>query len=88
MYKYEIHLPTAGELAELGIASIKGPLQISAQVNYEHFPPLFVRFLAKATGANGPAGHDLGLLNEGVIDTYLVNLKNLTSTSTTVAVQP
>jgi hypothetical protein len=87
LYKYQIQLPTAAELAELGITAIQGPLQVSAQVNYEHFPPLFVRFLAKATGTNGPAGHDLGLLNEGVIDTYLVNLKNLTSASTTVAVQ-
>ena len=86
-YRYEIRLPTAAELAELGISGIKGPLQVSAQVNYEHFPPLFVRFLAKATGQNGPAGHDLGLLNEGVIDNFLVNIKNIASASTTVAVQ-
>ena len=43
--------------------------------------------VAKATGANGPAGHDLGLLNEGVIDNFLVNIKNLASASTTVAVK-
>ena len=87
LYKYQIQLPTASELAELGITSIQGPLQVSAQLNYEHFPPLFIRFLAKATGANGPAGQDLGLLSESVIDTYLVNLTNLTSASSSVAVQ-
>jgi hypothetical protein len=82
-FRYKIQLPTAAELAELGV-TLKGPLHVHAQINDEHFPPLFVRYLAKTTGPNGPAGHDLGLLNEGVIDTYLKNNQNLASSDTTV----
>jgi hypothetical protein len=44
-FKYEIRMPTKEELAELGIDSIKAPLHVHAQINYEHFPPLFIRFL-------------------------------------------
>jgi len=84
LYKYDITLPSQPELAEMGIAGLQGPLTISASVNYEHFPPLFMRFLSRTTGPNGPAGHDLGLLNENTIDTLLVNLPNLTSNTAKV----
>jgi len=76
-FRYTIHLPTQDELKELGIDSIQGPLHVHAQVNYEHFPPLFLRFLARTTGPNGPAGHDLQLLTEQSIDTYLKNIKGV-----------
>ena len=33
-------------------------------VNDEHFPPVFVRYLAKTTGPNGPGG-DKQLVTEG-----------------------
>jgi hypothetical protein len=68
-FRYRIKLPTQAELTEMGV-TLKGPLHVHAQMNDEHFPPLFIRYLTKTTGANGPAGHDLGLLSEGVIDTY------------------
>ena len=48
------------------------------------FPPLFLRFLARTTGPNGPAGHDLQLVNEQSIDTFLVNIKNIASDDFTV----
>jgi hypothetical protein len=57
---------------------------VHAQVDYEHFPPLFLRFLARVTGENGPTGHNLNLLNEKTIDTYLRNNRNIASTELTV----
>ena len=83
-YQYEITLPTADELQEMGISSIKSPLHVHAQVNYEHFPPLFTRFLARTTGANGPAGQDLNLINEKRIDDLLLNLTSIASADVTV----
>jgi len=85
-YLYEITLPTAAELAELGMTGLKGPLHVHAQINYEHFPPLFMRFLARTTGPNGPAGHSLNLLDESTIDNYLKNLPAISSADFTVAV--
>lgn len=85
-YHYEINLPTQAELAEMGV-TLKGPLHVHAQVNFEHFPPLFLRFLSQATGPNGPTGHDIHLLNEGVIDSFLKNVRNITSADTTVNLQ-
>ncbi len=82
-FRYEITLPTAAQLAEMGV-TLKGPLHVHAQINDEHFPPVFMRYLAKTTGPNGPAGHDLGLVNESTIDSYLKNNQNLTSSDTTV----
>ncbi len=82
-FRYEITLPTQAELAEIGV-TLKGPLHIHAQINDEHFPPVFMRYLAKTTGPNGPAGHDLGLVNESTIDTYLKSNQNLASSDTTV----
>ena len=86
MYEYEVEMPTAAELAELGV-TLKSPLHVHAQVNFEHFPPLFVRFLAAATGPNGPTGHDVHLLNEAVIDSYLKNVRNIASSDFTVNLQ-
>jgi len=85
-YDYEINLPTQAELAELGV-TLKSPLHVHAQVNFEHFPPLFLRFLAAATGPNGPTGHDVHLLNESAIDMLLENVRNIASSDTTVTLQ-
>ena len=82
-FTYEITLPTAEELQELGV-TLKGPLQVHAQVNFEHFPPLFLRYLTQTNGAAGPAGHDLGLLSEQTIDSLLKNVKSISSADTTV----
>ena len=82
-YRYEIQLPGAVEQQALGI-QLKGPLHVHAQINFEHFPPLFLRFLARTTGPAGPAGHDLQLVNEQSIDTFLVNIKNIASDDFTV----
>jgi hypothetical protein len=75
MYRYEVHLPTEEELHLMG-TEIKGPLHVHAQVNFLHFPPLFMRFIASTTGPNGPSGHDLHLVNEKLIDD---NLRNMTA---------
>jgi len=85
-FNYEITLPSKDELKEMGV-TIQGPLHVHAQINYEHFPPLFVRFLTRTTGPNGPTGHDLGLLSEQRIDDLLKNIKSITSADTTVSVQ-
>jgi hypothetical protein len=82
-FRYRIQLPTAEELSALGV-KIEGPLQIHAQVNFEHFPPAFLRFLAKTTGPDGPTGHELNLLNEKVIDTFLKNVRNIASADMSV----
>jgi hypothetical protein len=60
---------------------------VHAQINYEHFPPLFVRFLTRTTGPTGPSGHDLGLLSEQRIEDLLKNLKSIASADTTVNVE-
>jgi hypothetical protein len=87
-FLYEIMLPTADELAELGMTSLKGPLHVHAQINFGHFPPLFMRFLARTAGPNGPAGHSLGLLDESTIDNYLKSVDAIASADFTVAVRP
>jgi hypothetical protein len=86
-YDYEIQLPTQQQLAAIGV-TIQGPLHIHAQVNFEHFPPLFLRFLAGVTGANGPAGHDLNLVNEQRIDSLLKNIQSIASDDVTVSLTP
>ena len=49
---YEIDLPSAAELAEVGVQLDLGQgLQVHATVHFNHFPPLFLRFLARITGA-------------------------------------
>ena len=86
-YNYEIQLPTQQELQAMGV-TIQGPLHVHAQINFEHFPPLFLRFLAGVTGASGPAGHDLNLVNEQRIDTFLKNIQNIASDDATVSLTP
>jgi len=49
-YSYEIELPSAEELAELGV-ELEGPLEVKAAVHFQHFPPLFLRFVSRATGS-------------------------------------
>jgi hypothetical protein len=85
-YRYEITLPTQAELAELRMTSLKSPLHVHAQINYEHFPPLFLRFLTRTTGSDGPAGHSLNLLDESTIDNYLKTLPAIATADFTVAV--
>jgi hypothetical protein len=85
-FLYNIELPSQAELQELGV-TLKGPLHVHAQVNYEHFPPLFLRYLTKTTGPNGPSGHDMNLLNEATIDTYLKNLTSISSDDFTVELE-
>ncbi len=67
----------------LGV-ELESPLRVHAQVNFLHFPPLFLRFLARTTGPDGPAGHDMKLIDEKLIDDLLVNVKNIASSDTTV----
>jgi hypothetical protein len=86
-FVYEITLPSQAELQEMGV-TLQGPLHVHAQINYEHFPPVFTRYLAKTTGPDGPAGHDMQLLNEATIDTYLKNLTGISSDDFTVALEP
>ena len=71
----------------MGITSIKAPLHVHAQVNYEHFPPLFVRFLTRTTGENGPAGHDMHLLSEKRLDDLVKNIQDLSSADATASVK-
>ena len=79
-------MPSIEEQQALGI-QLKGPLHVHAQVNFEHFPPLFLRFLARTTGPDGPAGHDLQLINEKSIDTFLANIKDIASDDFTVELE-
>jgi hypothetical protein len=85
-FSYDITLPSKDELAQLGV-TIQGPLHVHAQINYEHFPPLFVRFLVRTTSASGPSGNDFNLLSEQRIDDLLKNLKSIASADTTISLQ-
>jgi hypothetical protein len=86
-FSYDITLPTQQEVSEMGIHSIQPPLRVHAQINYEHFPPLFVRFLTRTTSSSGPSGNNLNLLSEQRIDDLLKNLKSIASADTTVNLQ-
>ncbi len=86
-FNYDITLPTQQELTEMGVSSIKAPLHVHAQVNYEHFPPLFLRFLERTTSATGPSGNNLNLVTEQRINDLLKNLKSIASADTTVGLQ-
>jgi len=86
-FSYDIQLPTKQELAEMGISQIQAPLHVHAQINFEHFPPLFVRFLARTTGADGPAGHSLNLVDEQRLDRMIRNVTGITSADVMVGVQ-
>lgn len=83
VFDYEVNMPTTAQLQDLGV-TLKGPLHVHAQIDFEHFPPLFLRYLAETTGPNGPAGHDLHLMNEQMIDTLLKNVKDIASADFTV----
>lgn len=80
-FRYTFTMPTAEELAEIGV-TLKAPLHIHAQIDDEHFPPVFMRYLAKTTGPNGPGG-DKQLVTEATIDNFLRTNRNLTSSDTT-----
>ena len=54
------------------------------EVNFLHFPPLFLRFLARTTGPDGPSGKDLRLVDEKLMDDFLVNVKDIASADITV----
>ncbi len=49
-YRYEVQLPTKAELSALGV-DIVGPIKVRAAVHFQHFPPLFLRFLARTSGS-------------------------------------
>ena len=68
--------------------TLQGPLHVHAQINFEHFPPVFMRFIAGATSANGPSGNNLNLVNEQRIDSLLKNVKNIASDDITVSLTP
>ncbi|MGH9512378.1 MAG: hypothetical protein ACRD2U_09620 [Terriglobales bacterium] len=86
-YTYEIDLPTQPQMQAIGV-TIAGPLHVHAQVNFEHFPPVFLRYLAGVTGPHGPAGHDLNLIDEQRIDSLLKNVESIASDDFTVSLTP
>jgi hypothetical protein len=86
-YNYVIQLPTQQQLQAIGV-TLQGPLHVHAQINFEHFPPLFMRFIAGVTSANGPSGNNLNLVNEQRIDSLLKNIKNIASDDVTVSLTP
>ncbi len=77
-FDYMIKLPSAEQLHELDV-TLQGPLKVHAEVNFAHFPPLFIRFLARTTGPNGPGGRDMNLVKEETIDRYLKNVTSIAS---------
>lgn len=85
-FNYQITLPTQEELNEMGV-TLQGPLQVHAQINYEHFPPMTMRFVARTTSAEGPSGQDMNLVTESTIDTFLENIMSITSDDVTVQLQ-
>ena len=84
-FRYRFTMPTQEELDEMGV-KLKGPLHIHAQVNDEHFPPVFLRYLAKTTGPNGPGG-DKQLVTESTIDDFLKTNRNLATSDTIVTLE-
>jgi len=83
-FRYTFTMPTQEELSEMGV-TLKAPLHVHAQVNDEHFPPVFVRYLIKTTGPNGPGG-DKQIVSEATIDNYLKTNLNLASSDTTATI--
>jgi hypothetical protein len=82
-FRYRIQLPTQEELDEMGV-TLKAPLHVKAVIHDEHFPPVFLRYLVKTTGPDGPGG-DKQLLNEGTIDSLLKTNRNLAVSEATVS---
>jgi hypothetical protein len=85
-FLYNIQLPTAQELAQMGV-TLKGPLHVHAQVNYEHFPPMTLRFVTRTTSAEGPSGQDMNLFSEQMLDQFLENIQNIASDDITVTLK-
>ena len=83
-YAYEVELPTREELQLLGAGELESPLHVQAQVNFLHFPPLFMRFMARTTSAEGPGGRDYHLIDEKLIDDLLVNVRGIASADFTI----
>jgi hypothetical protein len=81
-FRYRFTLPTQAELDEMGV-TLKAPLHVKAMIHDEHFPPVFIRYIVKTTGPNGPGG-DKQLINENTIDTLLKTNRNLATSETTV----
>ena len=81
-FRYKFTMPTKAELDEMGV-TLKTPLHVKAVVHDEHFPPVFVRYLIKTTGPDGPGG-DKQLLKESTIDNLLKTNRNLASSEVTV----
>jgi hypothetical protein len=86
-YRYSIALPTSQQLAEMGV-TLKGPLHVHAQINYEHFPPMTLRFVARTTSAEGPAGHDMNLMSEQLLDDYLRTIESIASDDFVIQMTP
>lgn len=91
-YYYDIKLPSTKELAKLGI-EIEGQLQVKVQVNFLHFPPVFLRYLIRAVGGVSPevakrespfAIPMPDLYTEARLDSYLRNVEKLATAETTV----
>ena len=68
----------------LGVGDLASPLHVRAQVNFLHFPPLFLRFMARTTSAEGPGGRDYHLIDEKLIDDLLVNVRGIASAELTI----
>jgi hypothetical protein len=49
-YLYEIELPTREELESSGV-ELEGSLRVRAAIQFQHFPPLFLRFIARVGGS-------------------------------------
>jgi hypothetical protein len=81
-FRYKFTLPTQEELDEMGI-QLKAPLHVKAVIHDEHFPPVFMRYIAKTTGPDGPGG-DKQLVDEKTIDTLLKTNRNLAASEITV----
>jgi hypothetical protein len=48
---------------------------------------MLLRWLTRTTGAEGPAGHEMNLVNEQLLDTYLRNIPDIASDDFTVQLQ-
>jgi hypothetical protein len=45
-----------------------------------------VRFVIRTTSEEGPSGHDMHLFKEADLDTYVKNIRNITSDDFTVQI--
>lgn len=49
-FRYAVELPSASTLAALGV-ELTGDVEVKARLHFQQFPPLFLRFLARVSGA-------------------------------------